>query len=468
MQPIGLKFAQLLIKMKNNNKKSVEKTTQKRKNLEKFSWLLALCFGLTACTESVQFVTGMDGATPLIQDPMEDPSTSPPTDDPTNPPPSNGDDVIPSFINGDVYAIQILSDDSVLIGGDFTKIGNVNAKRFAKFTSTGDLVAACDLTSGFDKAVHEIVVDATGKIYVGGDFDYFGATQVGKVARLNSDCTLDTTFNVGIGFDHVVRTMAIQHDGRVLVGGYFSNYNGLSAPRITRLKSSGVKDASFVSLASPSDAGSVQAITMMDGQILIGHSLWSYGPSSAQLNRLNSDGTLDTSFFNGSAPDAGATGWYNVPLDILVESNTEVGTGKITSAGGTSMFIDSNGTTTYYDGIARLNGDGRPDSSFLPFQDSVIGAIWKIKKNGFGYHTAGFHRELYTTQVNYFARLSDNGSIDTACLANTGTGFNKNTWSVGLQSNGRIVLGGAFTVFNGGLSGRLIMLNSDCTVYRRY
>jgi hypothetical protein len=62
---------------------------------------------------------------------------------------------------------------------------------------------------------------------------------------------LDTTFNTaddglqGDGFDDIVRTVALQSDGDLIVGGEFLNFNGISTPYLSRLKPDGTVDASF-------------------------------------------------------------------------------------------------------------------------------------------------------------------------------------------------------------------------------
>ena len=62
------------------------------------------------------------------------------------------------------------------------------------------------------------------------------------LVRLNSNGSIDTSFNIGTGFDNTVWTIDIQPDGKILVGGDFSTYNGTSRNRIVRLNSNGSID----------------------------------------------------------------------------------------------------------------------------------------------------------------------------------------------------------------------------------
>src|SRR5207245_2975543 len=77
-------------------------------------------------------------------------------------------------------------------------------------------------------AVYAIAVYPTntvngGKILIGGDFTAINELGRNRIARLNSDGTPDRTFDPGTGADGTVRAIAIQLDGRVLLGGAFTN-----------------------------------------------------------------------------------------------------------------------------------------------------------------------------------------------------------------------------------------------------
>lgn len=77
-----------------------------------------------------------------------------------------------------------------------------------------------------------------GKIIIGGYSDYFSGTLINRIARLNTDGTLDNTFDPGTGADSAVLTTSIQTDGKIIIGGGFSSYNGTARSRIARLNGS--------------------------------------------------------------------------------------------------------------------------------------------------------------------------------------------------------------------------------------
>jgi uncharacterized delta-60 repeat protein len=96
--------------------------------------------------------------------------------------------------------------------------------------------------TGFDSLVETTVLQPDGKILVGGFFtQYNGVTQT-RIVRLNSDGARDTGFSTGTLFNIAVRTIALQSDGKVLVGGEFTTYQGSTQTRIARLTSTGFLD----------------------------------------------------------------------------------------------------------------------------------------------------------------------------------------------------------------------------------
>src|SRR6185503_18710842 len=154
-------------------------------------------------------------------------------------------------------------------------------------------------------------VQPDGKIVIGGQFTAVNGTSRNYIARLNADGTLDNSFNSGSGPDNAIVSLALQPDGKLLIGGFFSSVNGIPRNRIARLNTNGSLDTSF-------DAGSVAAGTSVrsialqsDGKVLIG------GEFAKAIARLNVDGSLDTSFNPG-------TGANNQVRSIAVQSDGKV------------------------------------------------------------------------------------------------------------------------------------------------
>src|SRR5207253_1273288 len=83
--------------------------------------------------------------------------------------------------------------------------------------------------TGADFDVLAVTLQPDGKIVIGGNFTTYNGDPATShnIMRLNSDGTRDTTFNAGgLGTDNTVRALAIQPDGKIVIGGEFTAYNG--------------------------------------------------------------------------------------------------------------------------------------------------------------------------------------------------------------------------------------------------
>ena len=153
-----------------------------------------------------------------------------------------------------------------------------------------------------------MAVQPDGKILIGGDFTSYNgdAAASDAVMRLNADGTRDTTFNPGgSGVTQSVGAVAVQPDGKIVIGGLFNSYNGdFTAPSdmVMRLNADGTRDTTFNAGGSGAD-GSVYAVAVQpDGKIVIGGFFTIYNNDAAASDyvmRLNANGTRDTTFNAG-------------------------------------------------------------------------------------------------------------------------------------------------------------------------
>ena len=206
--------------------------------------------------------------------------------------------------NDTVNTVLVQPDGKVLVGGAFTRMGNRNRGHIARLTSSGALDTSFNPGAGADNPVNALVLLADGRIYLGGGFaTYNGATRNG-VARLTPNGVLDSSFAPGTGADGTVNALAVQADGRLLVGGEFSTFHSRPLPYLVRLNEDGSLDETFSS-ASPLN-GSVRSIVVQpDGRILVGGGFTSVGAESRPyVARLNEDGTLDATFDPGAGPNS--------------------------------------------------------------------------------------------------------------------------------------------------------------------
>jgi uncharacterized delta-60 repeat protein len=188
-----------------------------------------------------------------------------------------------------------------LIGGDFNSFNGVSLHYLAKTDQYGNLDS--NFNHGFEPngPVYTLVLQPNGKILIGGSFTRLGSTPRLHLARLNLDGSLDASFNPGA--DDKVAAIDLQPDGRILVSGWFTQIAGHNRHLLARLNADGSIDDSFNPTSGPN--GIVSAIDhQSDGKILIGGSFTSFeGSSAPYVARLLSNGTLDPTFNAGSGPN---------------------------------------------------------------------------------------------------------------------------------------------------------------------
>jgi uncharacterized delta-60 repeat protein len=301
-----------------------------------------------------------------------------------------------------------------------------------------------DNTDGFDNIVSSIVLQTDGKILIGGQFTTYKGVSANRIIRLNSDGTKDSTFDNSIGFGASVFAIAIQSDGKILIGGLFTTYKGVTNNYIIRLNSDGSKDLTFdnsIGFNNQVTEISIQS----DGKILVGGDFTTYkGVSANQIIRLNSDGTKDLTFDNS----IGFNGSVNT---IVIQSD-----GKILVGGG---FTTYKGVTNNF--IIRLNSDGTKDLTFdnsIGF-NSTLNQI-SIQSDG-KILVVGFFTTYKGVTENRIIRLNSDGTKD--LTFDNSIGFNGTTTAISIQSNGKILVGGSFTTYKGVSANRIIRLNSDGT-----
>lgn len=244
-----------------------------------------------------------------------------------------------SGFNGTVFTIAIQSDGKILVGGQFSTYNGNIANNIIRLNSDGSIDNTFNTGSGFNSYVNTLLIQSDGKILCGGSFTTYDGNTLNRIIRLNSDGTIDNTFNTGSGFDSTVNTISIQSDGKILVGGYFNNYDGNTASGIIRLNSNGTIDNTF-NIGSGFNSPVLSITIQPDGKIICGGLFTSYsGNTSNYIIRLNSDGSIDNTFNSGS-------GFDSIVLTITIQSD-----GKILCGGDFGSY-DVN-TTNY---IARLLG----------------------------------------------------------------------------------------------------------------
>ncbi|MEN9574272.1 MAG: Hemolysin, plasmid [Verrucomicrobiota bacterium] len=250
--------------------------------------------------------------------------------------------------DGTINGVALAADGKVIIGGTFATYNGVARARVARLNAAdGSLDTTFAPTGGADSTVQAVAVQADGKVLIAGGFLNVNGTNRNRIARLNTNGSLDTSFNPGTGPNAYVNSLAVQPDGKVLVGGYFSSYNGVSRNRVVRLNSDGSVDTSFV--PATLDNGVVYSLSLAsDGKVVLTGSL--YIGLNNRVLRLNTDGSRDTTFNTGN---------NIINSDVLVAAPQA--DGKVLIGG---YFSAINGVARNY--IARLTTTGTVDTTFNP------------------------------------------------------------------------------------------------------
>lgn len=344
--------------------------------------------------------------------------------------------------SNNVESAIIQSDGKIVIAGSFTSFNGTSKNYIARLNSNGTLDTTFNTGSGTNSYIQSVSLQSDGKIIIAGNFTLYNGLTANKIARLNSDGSLDTTFSAGTGTDSYILSTAIQSDGKILIGGNFTTYNNVLTNRITRLNTDGSIDLTF-STASKAD-NTVNCIKYLaDGKILIGGYFTYYnGSPKNSIVRLNSNGTIDNTFNIG-------TGFNN-----SVESIYKTSDGKLLVSG---SFTTYNAVTS--NKIIRLNDNGSLDTTF----SSNLGAnttISYVEPIGNKLLIVGNFTSYNGITRNRCGLLNEDGSLDVTKFE-LGTGSNDAVYKTVVQSDGKILIGGSFTAFNGVTKNRLVRVNND-------
>lgn len=318
-----------------------------------------------------------------------------------------------SFVMGTGFdnspvAIGLQLDSKIVVGGSFLTYDSNTVNRIVRLNFDGSIDSSFDMGGGFNNTVFAIAIQNDGKILVGGSFSTYSGSSYNQLIRLNTDASIDTSFSIGAGFNSNVLTIAIQLDGKILVGGDFTDYDGSSANRIIRLNSDGSIDNSFAKGSAFDNKVSSIIVDSNNKILCVGRFTTYDGDSSKYIIRLKNDGGIDSSTFNiGTSFD---TGGY--PFKLVYN-------GKITTIG---LFTEYKGNTIKY--ITRINNDGGFDDSFITNTNGGLNATPQTIELDYDKILVGGTFTSYEgVSSNYIIKLNPNGSIDTGF--NIGSGFNQ-------------------------------------------
>ncbi len=221
---------------------------------------------------------------------------------------------------GNEVSSIVKQGDKYIVTGSFTRYSTeaILYKNLIRLNSDGSIDGSFASASLGNYTYASILQQEDGKLLLTGTFGYYNGVAVNNIVRLNADGSIDETFNTGTGSNGWIRGAAQQPDGKYIITGTFTSFNGHPAKQIVRLNNDGSFDNSFAystTIGLPEDGiiGFDVAI-QEDGKILVGGRFYDGmtvigGPDDGSipftLVRLNTDGSTDTTFtlgegFNGT------------------------------------------------------------------------------------------------------------------------------------------------------------------------
>jgi uncharacterized delta-60 repeat protein len=243
----------------------------------------------------------------------------------------------------EIFALHPFDNGNRLIGGEFNIYNGTPVRGLVKILQNGTIDPTFILNNNnpgtYGASIRTIAVQKDDKIIIGGNFVYYRGIAKSRITRLNSDGTTDTSFNIGTGFNSIVNCIKLQSDGKIIVAGNFTSFNGVPRSKIARLNSNGTLDLTF-NINYPVDKQIRSLLITSSGKIIIGGdfeiagSITSIGgnfPCVSQykwqkLARLNINGNLDLDFMH---------------YDIVCNLEEKLGFNK------TSLFDGSNDAKVY-------------------------------------------------------------------------------------------------------------------------
>jgi uncharacterized delta-60 repeat protein len=297
---------------------------------------------------------------------------------------------------GSIYSCEIQPDGKTIIGGDFGDYNGITRFRLARINVDGTLDIAFDPPGGASYNVYSTCTQPDGKVIVAGHFTYISGTPANYICRLNPDGTYDPSFDTGTGANEYIRKVILQPDGKVLVLGGFSEFNGAPCNQLIRLNTDGSADIMFDPGTSADNT--IRCISLLpDGKIIIAGDFSDFnGAPISHIARLNSNGTLDLTF----DPEAGAN---NFIWCTRIQAD-----GKILAGGMFSTFdwLPRNK-------IVRLHSDGSVDNTFNPGSGANSVVVYDIAIQSDGkILLVGDFTTFNGFAAKSIARINEDGSFD--------------------------------------------------------
>jgi uncharacterized delta-60 repeat protein len=193
-------------------------------------------------------------------------------------------------------AVVVQSDGKVIVAGDFTVWNGTPVNRIVRLNVDGSIDRSFDTGSGPNARIIRMALTPEGKVVICGIFNMFDGRYRGYIAMLNSNGGLAPGLGERYGLDTWAFALALQSDGRILVGGDFDTAEWITRNRVARFNPDGSLDESFNVGNGPNDRV-LHLNQLPDGRIFVGGEFGSVnGASRPRMAILSSTGAVDTNF----------------------------------------------------------------------------------------------------------------------------------------------------------------------------
>ncbi|MCP5516166.1 MAG: VCBS repeat-containing protein [Verrucomicrobiales bacterium] len=337
----------------------------------------------------------------------------------------------------EVYALTPAPEGGILISGSFEAYGGQTRSSVARLLANGALDPAFDPGEGFDGDVYALALLPDGDLIAGGDFLSCDGFPCGSLARLHPDGSVDTTFAADIA--GYVNTVVVDAAERILVGGSWETINGNSRVQgLARLTATGGLDPTFASQI-PAGLEPYALAVQPDGRILVGGADEVQDATSRSgLVRLLPDGAADRSFFPITVL---------VHDDLRVNTLVIADSGSILVGGAFELPGETTRETlVHLDATGRLDPSFRPafasETGWLEVTSMVRDAEGNLT-------VAGAFQTVNGLPRHGLVRLNPNGGVLPGFDPGDGIDDPGIIWTQAIQPDGGLLIGGYFSGFAG-------------------
>ncbi|TNF30479.1 MAG: T9SS type A sorting domain-containing protein [Bacteroidetes bacterium] len=363
-------------------------------------------------------------------------------------------DYDPSFdmsvgANGTVYAVMALDDGKLLIGGDFTTIQGASVPYLARLNSDGTVDNTFDTGTGPNGPVYCMLPYSSDKYLVAGDFTEYDGITVSRMVALNNDGSRYTLFQSVFNVNAAIRCMEYSTTG-ILVGGAFST----PTSGIGKIGMSGLQDITFNTNTGLGTTGGIATVyDIYDGPtyIMIAGSFNAFdGNTAPNVARLFPDGTYDT-FSNNSGSGTNSSILHIEPVP---------GVGDPLILSGAFSTYDGNAVSGAVKVAEELSYQ-EPASQGIGFVGSPA-TVTKVLRQPDGKLIAlGYFTHYDSNLSPGIVRLNSDFSFDPSF--DPGIGFNgaSSVAAIARQWDGRYLVGGTFSSYDGNTANNLVRIYGD-------